>query len=61
MSEFRQNPFDDDEYVAMMLLRRDPAPPSERAERKRAWVRLSAVVLGYMLVVFGLFEVSARY
>ena len=61
MSEFRYSPFDGDEYVAMSLIWRDPRPPAERNERKRALLKLSAVLIGYMLVVFGFLELSASY
>jgi hypothetical protein len=61
MSEFRYSPFDGDEYVALSLIRRDQRPPVERDERKYALLKLSAVLIGYMLVVFGLLELSARY
>jgi hypothetical protein len=61
MSEFRHSPFDGDEYVAMSLIRRGPVLPVERDERKYALIKLSAVLLGYMLIVFGLLELSARY
>jgi hypothetical protein len=61
MSGFRNSPFDGDEYVALSLIRRRPALPVARDERKRALIRLSAVLLGYMAVVFAVLELSARY
>jgi LPS O-antigen subunit length determinant protein (WzzB/FepE family) len=61
MSGFRYNPFDGDEHVAMSLVRRRPGLPVARDERKRALIKLSAVLLGYMLVVFAVLEFSARY
>jgi hypothetical protein len=61
MPDIEHSPFDGDEYVALSLLRRDAPLPVGRDERKRALIKLSAVLLGYMLVVFGLLELSARY
>jgi hypothetical protein len=61
MSGFRNNPFDDDEYVVMSLTRHRPALPVARDERKRALIKLSAVLLGYMAVVLVVLEISARY
>lgn len=61
MPGLEYSPFDGDEYVAMSLIRRNSALPVRRDERKRALIQISAVLLGYMLVVFGLLELSARY
>jgi hypothetical protein len=61
MPNLEYSRFDGDEYVAMSLIRRAPALPVARDERKRALIKVSAALLGYMLVVFGLLELSARY
>jgi LPS O-antigen subunit length determinant protein (WzzB/FepE family) len=61
MSGFRHSPFDGDEYVALSLIRRRPALPVARDERKRALIKLAAVLLGYMAVVFVVLELSVRY
>ena len=61
MTNREYSSFDGDEYVAMLLVRQRPSQPVERDERKRALIKVSAALLGYMLVVLGLFELSARY
>jgi LPS O-antigen subunit length determinant protein (WzzB/FepE family) len=55
------NPFDGDEYVAMSLIRKNATLPVARDERKRTLITIAAVLFGYMLVVFGLSELSAHY
>ena len=61
MSVFRYSPFDGDEYVALSMIRRRPALPVARDERKRALIKLSAMLLGGMAVVFVALELGARY